>query len=74
MKIIFAGTPAFARVALERLLTAGFQVPLVLTQPDRLQHGQRKLGLWLAEVGASAVQPTDEAAFRNLNTPEDLGA
>lgn len=39
-----------------------------------LQHGQRKLGLWLAEVGASAVQPTDEAAFRNLNTPEDLGA
>jgi len=35
MKIIFAGTPAFARVALERLLAAGFQVPLVLTQPDR---------------------------------------
>ena len=35
MKIIFAGTPVFARVALERLLAAGFQVPLVLTQPDR---------------------------------------
>jgi methionyl-tRNA formyltransferase len=35
MKIIFAGTPVFASVALERLLSAGFQVPLVLTQPDR---------------------------------------
>ncbi len=35
MKIIFAGTPDFARVALERLLAAGIRVPLVLTQPDR---------------------------------------
>ncbi len=35
MRVIFAGTPEFARVALERLLAAGFTVPLVLTQPDR---------------------------------------
>ena len=35
MRIIFAGTPEFARVALERLHAAGFEVPLVLTQPDR---------------------------------------
>ena len=35
MRVIFAGTPEFARVALERLLGAGFAVPLVLTQPDR---------------------------------------
>ncbi len=35
MKLIFAGTPEFAGVALARLLAAGFQVPLVLTQPDR---------------------------------------
>jgi methionyl-tRNA formyltransferase len=35
MKILFAGTPDFARVALEHLLAAGFDVPLVLTQPDR---------------------------------------
>lgn len=35
MNVIFAGTPEFARVALERLLQAGFTVPLVLTQPDR---------------------------------------
>lgn len=35
MKIVFAGTPEFAAVALRRLLAAGFEVPLVLTQPDR---------------------------------------
>ena len=35
MRVIFAGTPDFARVALERLHAAGFDIPLVLTQPDR---------------------------------------
>ena len=35
MKLVFAGTPEFARVALQHLLAAGFSVPLVLTQPDR---------------------------------------
>jgi len=35
MNVVFAGTPEFARVALQRLLAAGFRVPLVLTQPDR---------------------------------------
>jgi methionyl-tRNA formyltransferase len=35
MKIIFAGTPEFSRVALEALKHAGFEIVLVLTQPDR---------------------------------------
>ncbi|MCU0924789.1 MAG: methionyl-tRNA formyltransferase [Hydrogenophaga sp.] len=35
MRVVFAGTPEFARTALERLLAAGFDIPLVLTQPDR---------------------------------------
>jgi methionyl-tRNA formyltransferase len=35
MRIVFAGTPEFAAVALAALLQAGHQVPLVLTQPDR---------------------------------------
>ena len=35
MRIIFAGTPDFARVALERLHASGFDIALVLTQPDR---------------------------------------
>ncbi|NKI97237.1 methionyl-tRNA formyltransferase [Rhizobacter sp. SG703] len=35
MRVVFAGTPEFAQVALARLQAAGFEIPLVLTQPDR---------------------------------------
>lgn len=35
MRLVFAGTPAFAACALEAILAAGHQVGLVLTQPDR---------------------------------------
>jgi methionyl-tRNA formyltransferase len=35
MKAVFAGTPEFAAVALRALIEAGFEIPLVLTQPDR---------------------------------------
>ncbi len=35
LRVIFAGTPEFAAVALHRLLTAGHEIALVLTQPDR---------------------------------------
>jgi len=35
MRVVFAGTPEFARLALERLHAAGHAIPLVLTQPDR---------------------------------------
>ena len=39
MKIVFAGTPDFAAAALDAIISAapsaGWTVPLVLTQPDR---------------------------------------
>ena len=35
MRVGFAGTPGFAALALEAIIAAGFEVPLVLTQPDR---------------------------------------
>lgn len=35
MKIVFAGTPEFAGIALDSLIQAGHQIGLVLTQPDR---------------------------------------
>ncbi len=35
LKVAFAGTPEFAAQALQAILDAGFEVPLVLTQPDR---------------------------------------
>ncbi len=43
MKIAFAGTPEFAAVALRALLDAGFDIPLVLTQPDRPAGRGQKL-------------------------------
>ena len=35
MKVVFAGTPAFAATALQAIAQAGHEVSLVLTQPDR---------------------------------------
>lgn len=35
LKIVFAGTPEFAAQSLTALLQAGYDIPLVLTQPDR---------------------------------------
>ena len=35
MKIIFAGTPVFAAMALDALIQAGYEIVMVLTQPDR---------------------------------------
>ncbi|MBR4669088.1 MAG: methionyl-tRNA formyltransferase [Butyrivibrio sp.] len=35
MKIVFMGTPDFARAALEKIIEAGHEVVLVVTQPDK---------------------------------------
>jgi methionyl-tRNA formyltransferase len=35
LRVGFAGTPEFSAQALQAILAAGFEVPLVLTQPDR---------------------------------------
>jgi methionyl-tRNA formyltransferase len=35
MRVVFAGTPEFARRALAAIAEAGHDIPLVLTQPDR---------------------------------------
>lgn len=35
LRVAYAGTPAFASVALDAICQAGWPVPLVLTQPDR---------------------------------------
>jgi methionyl-tRNA formyltransferase len=35
LRVVFAGTPAFAETALAQMHAAGFTIPLVLTQPDR---------------------------------------
>ena len=62
MRLIFAGTPEFARVALERLHAAGFEIPLVLTQPDRPAGRGMKLQAspvkqWAENARITVAQP-----------------
>ncbi len=45
MRVIFAGTPEFARVALEAIAKAGHEIALVMTQPDRPSGRGMKLHL-----------------------------
>ncbi|MBF6618327.1 MAG: methionyl-tRNA formyltransferase [Candidimonas sp.] len=55
MRIVFAGTPHFARLALDAILAAGHQVPLVLTQPDRPAGRGLKLTPSAVKQGALAA-------------------
>lgn len=62
MKVVFAGTPEFARVALQRLHAAGFEIPLVLSQPDRPAGRGMKLQAssvkqWAVDNGIAVAQP-----------------
>lgn len=54
MRVVFAGTPEFASAALERLIHAGYDVPLVLTQPDR--PAGRGMKLQASPVKLTALQ------------------
>ncbi|MDF0605654.1 methionyl-tRNA formyltransferase [Neisseriaceae bacterium TC5R-5] len=54
MKLIFAGTPEFAAAALQALITAGHEIALVLTQPDR--PAGRGMKLKPSAVKALALQ------------------
>ncbi len=62
LRVVFAGTPEFARVALAQLHAAGFQIPLVLTQPDRPAGRGMKLQAspvkqFALEQGIAVAQP-----------------
>ena len=62
MRLIFAGTPEFARVALEQLQQGGHEVALVLTQPDRPAGRGMKLQAssvkqYAVEHGIAVAQP-----------------
>ncbi len=62
MRLIFAGTPEFARVALEQLHASGHDIALVLTQPDRPAGRGMKLQAsavkqFALEHGMAVAQP-----------------
>ena len=76
MKLIFAGTPEFAAVALEALLDAGHEIALVLTQPDR--PAGRHLHLHASAVKqcalAHGLQVLQPASLKPAQTQLQLGA
>jgi len=53
-RVVFMGTPAFAVPTLEELVAAGYEVALVVTQPDRAK----------GRGGALAAPPVKESALR----------
>ena len=62
MKLVFAGTPEFAAVALRRLHAGGHEIALVLTQPDRPAGRGMKLQAspvkqWARAWGIATAQP-----------------
>ncbi|WP_019561850.1 methionyl-tRNA formyltransferase [Caldimonas manganoxidans] len=62
MRIAFAGTPEFAQTALAALEAAGFEIVLVLTQPDRPAGRGMKLlpsavKQWAQSHGVEVAQP-----------------
>ena len=65
MRVIFAGTPGFAAEALTAILSAGHDVPLVLTQPDRPAGRHQRLT-------ASPVKAVAQAEGLPLHQPERL--
>lgn len=62
MKVIFAGTPDFAAASLKAIAAAGFEIPLVLTQPDRpkgrgMQLAPSPVKQAALELGLRVAQP-----------------
>jgi methionyl-tRNA formyltransferase len=77
LKVVFAGTPEFARAALAHLHARGFEIPLVLTQPDR--PAGRGMKLQASPVKACAQEHSIPVAQpRSLRLdgkfPEDAAA
>lgn len=77
MRVIFAGTPEFARVALAQLHSAGFEIPLVLTQPDRPAGRGMKLQAsavkqWAQSQSIAVAQP--KSLRLDGKYPEDAAA
>jgi methionyl-tRNA formyltransferase len=77
VRLVFAGTPEFARTAFERLHAAGFDIVLALTQPDRPAGRGMKLQAspvkqFALEQGIAVAQP--RSLRLDGKYPEDAAA
>lgn len=59
MRIVFMGTPGFAACSLKKLIDAGYEIPLVVTQPDRKGNRNKMI---LSEVRKLALENGLETA------------
>ena len=59
MRIVFMGTPAFAACSLQKLIDEGYEIPLVVTQPDRKGNRNKMV---LSEVRKLALEHGIETA------------
>ena len=77
MRVAFAGTPEFARVALEAIAAAGFEIVLVLTQPDRpAGRGMKLQASPVKQFAAARGWPVAQPRSLRLDGkyPEDAAA
>ena len=77
LRVVFAGTPEFAKVALAQLHAAGCEIALVLTQPDRpagrgMELQSSPVKLWAASHGIALAQP--RSLRLDGKYPEDAAA
>jgi methionyl-tRNA formyltransferase len=77
LRVVFAGTPEFAAVALRAIHGAGFSIPLVLTTPDRPAGRGMKLAAsavkqFAVEHGLNVAQPA--SLRRNGKYPQEAAA
>jgi methionyl-tRNA formyltransferase len=74
LRVAFAGTPPFAATALEAILAAGHEVPLVLSQPDRPAGRGLKLTASAVAVLAAArrIPVAKPESLRNAAALEPL--
>ena len=76
MRIVFAGTPAFAERALAALLDAGREISLVLTQPDRpagrgMRPAESPVKRLAMDRGLKLYQPAD---LRDATSAQTISA
>ena len=76
MKLVYMGTPDIARVCLEKLHTAGFDIAAVYTKPDTPKNRGMKMMAsevkqYAESVGLPVIQPV---SFRDDAVVEELRA
>ncbi len=77
LKIVFMGTPDFAAVSLNALKKAGYEIPLVVTQPDRKKGRGKKLHPSAVKVAAlehncNLIQPDSVNTDEFYNTIKEI--